>query len=486
MSAPQYLIRIVYQPNGNTFAGAQVDSQSEVDILKSGSFDCSQALLEDFYINWAQTAGGAGDLPEGIDHLELGFNGGIVEIPRSALLSIQNLYVWQNLGHPDSCLQSISLKLNSQPIEPPCSENSDCPDGQKCVNGECVDCEEEQADYFRFRVEFDRETAVPDLGGNVSKIDIAPRSIASMNSSTVIETSSYSNLSCLVRAIPCDASGNPKPYNGNASFKCNAQSNTNQGLIEYSSGVESGWKHTGMINSSADGITGYQYTRIEVNGIEESAAVYEEGCGGYVAEEPEQIPVTGEPPIIPPPVEPEEPEVLPPPSEPSPPDDWPQPWEPPYTPPINPIPPTQPLSPEEPTTGCDCEIYLAQYIGSRLVWLVTAVLNVKDTLYNFTLSAYDIINALIQFLSSVYSNFSLFLVEFLRLIYQTALHFVTVYQNEQFKNREKIAEVVDELKTFNTKFAEFADNYEPVQIENEYRTQSHRIIDNLDSTLNKL
>lgn len=368
----------------------------------------------------------------------------------------------------------------------PCDDNSDCPEGQKCVDGECVDCEEEQATHFRFRVEFDRETAVPDLGGNVSKIEIPPRSIATMNSSTIIETASYSNLICLVRAIPCDASGNPKPYNGNASFKCNAQSNTNQGLIEYVSGVESGWKHTGMINSSADGITGYQYTRIEVYGIEESALVYEEGCGGYVAEEPIQIPITGGPPIIPPPQEPVEPEVLPPPSEPLPPDDWPEPWEPPYTPPINPVPPTQPISPEEPSAGCECEIYLAQYIGSRLVWLVTAVLNVKDTLYNFTLASYDIINSFIQFLSSVYSNFSLFLVEFLELIYQTALHFVTVYQNEQFKNRAKIDEVIDELKTFNTKFAEFSDNYEPVQIENEYRTQSHRIIDNLDSTLNKL
>ena len=240
-----------------------------------------------------------------------------------------------------------------------CQSNEECPEGQKCVDCECVDCEEEQATHFRFRVEFDRETAVPDLGGNVIKIEIPPRSIASMNSSTVIDTASYANLTCLVRAIPCDASGNPKAYNGNASFKCNAQSNTNQGLIEYVSGSESGWKHTGMINSSADGITGYQYTRIEVYSIEDSAVVYEEGCGGYVAEEPIQIPVTGEPPVIPPPEKPDEPEVLPPPSEPSPPDDWPEPWEPPYTPPINPIPPTEPTPPEAPSTSCDCEIYLA-------------------------------------------------------------------------------------------------------------------------------
>jgi len=33
---------------------------------------------------------------------------------------------------------------------------------------------------------------------------------------------------------------------------------------------------------------------------------------------------------------------------------------------------------------------------------------------------------------------------------------------------------------------DFTEQYEPVIIENEYRTQSHRVIDNLDEVVNKL
>jgi len=33
---------------------------------------------------------------------------------------------------------------------------------------------------------------------------------------------------------------------------------------------------------------------------------------------------------------------------------------------------------------------------------------------------------------------------------------------------------------------DFVEQYEPVTIENEYRTQSHRVVDNLDSLVNKL
>ena len=33
---------------------------------------------------------------------------------------------------------------------------------------------------------------------------------------------------------------------------------------------------------------------------------------------------------------------------------------------------------------------------------------------------------------------------------------------------------------------DFVEQYEPVNIENEYRTQSHRVIDNLDEVVNKL
>ena len=43
-----------------------------------------------------------------------------------------------------------------------CVDSSECPEGEKCVNGECVPCDEQQASHFQIRAEFEELVTLPD------------------------------------------------------------------------------------------------------------------------------------------------------------------------------------------------------------------------------------------------------------------------------------------------------------------------------------
>jgi len=356
-----------------------------------------------------------------------------------------------------------------------CEDNSDCPDGQKCVDGECVDCENQAATHFRLREEY---SELASITGELVSYQLSALYPLPVASPLEISLENHNQLRSWWRVLFCDSVGNPAPYDGE--FQINANNNYQVGT---GGNVPSGNMLFGPWDNQPDiaGGGNMYISKVFVEFADESLPIVEPVCSGITPESPVEPtpPIPETPPVEPPPEEPPEIEEYPPPDEPSPPAPWPEPWEPPYTPPEKPLPPS------EPETGCECEIYLGSVLGQ----IVAAI-------YDAIWAAYDRLNTVFQFASGMFGSFQDFCGAFLNLIYQSVMYIVNSYQIEQVRNREKISEVVDELKkisevvdelkTFNAKFAEFADNYEPVQIENEYRTQSHRVIDNLDSTLNKL
>jgi len=375
--------------------------------------------------------------------------------------------------------QSVSKSFSSQSVSSwtleyeqgslnylqPCDDNADCPEGQKCVDGECVDCDNQAATHFRLREEY---SELASIAGALVPYQLSALNPLPVTSPLEVSLENHNQLRSWWRVLFCDSNGNPAPYDGE--FQINANNNYQVGT---GGNVPSGNMLFGPWDNVPDiGGGGNMYiSKVIVEYADESSPITEPDCSGITPEAPDEPtpPIPETPPVEPPPEEPPEIEEYPPPDEPSPPAPWPEPWEPPYTPPEKPLPPS------EPETGCECEIYL----GSILLQIV-------DSIYDSIWSAYDRLNTVFQFASGMFGSFQGICGAFLNLIYQSVMYIVNSYQIEQVRNREKISEVVDELKTFNAKFAEFADNYEPVQIENEYRTQSHRVIDNLDSTLNKL
>jgi len=155
--------------------------------------------------------------------------------------------------------------------------------------------------------------------------------------------------------------------------------------------------------------------------------------------------------------------------------------------PLEPLPPYEPVEPEVPTVptvptppapelNCECFAYVAESIQdlTRVLALEMGKLRV-DLVKTINLLGSEV-DELSQSQRLMQQWFSTILFEqFQRLVSA---------QYQTLEGTEKsFSEILQEI---NQNAKDFVTEYEPVNIENEYRTVSHRIIDDLDSTLNKL
>lgn len=180
-----------------------------------------------------------------------------------------------------------------------CSDDSDCDENQKCVDGECVDCEEVQATHFQVRWEFPTLTTNSD-GDSFMYLLSAVTSIASANSGLVLLSPSFNNNKVYARIRFCDSSGAIALYKGSGYFcpvgGLNGLYPTNLPSSEISSYLSS------EVDAEANLATGTFQASTYVN-IGASDVIYEPDCSGLTPEEPPAV-VPVEPPTEP------DPEVL--------------------------------------------------------------------------------------------------------------------------------------------------------------------------------
>lgn len=164
------------------------------------------------------------------------------------------------------------------------------------------------------------------------------------------------------------------------------------------------------------------------------------------------------------------------------------------------------IKPSPPDTGCECEKYLADALyynfdslGNRLIDLTNSLdarLSEQNSLIHSLLS--DQNRILFEQLSEsnrLSYELSLFLA---RKLYPQILSVVSSLESIRDDIKKGLIEgddgLIDIVKTGLQEgdkglvdfVKDFTEQYEPVTIENEYRTQSHRVIDNLDEVVNKL
>lgn len=355
----------------------------------------------------------------------------------------------------------------------PCIENSECPDGLKCVAGECVPCDNQEAHYFQVRFEYDELVTTSDA----NQVMYTMSGIYPITGSEgqIIQGQETSGLWYYPRIRFCNIYGEIRPYTGALAFygACNPDGSTalysnNFGELKDVSSVIGERAKTDSISANP-----WFVPRLLIEFIEASETIWEPDCSFIW---PAELP----------PIEP----VVP-----SEPDDPVEPTEPEEETPIDkeehegePEEPEKPDKPVEPS-NCECENYIANsvQVGSDQIFdmlgslkdsidrlsnnltkdvdRVSLSINQAANLNNLALSAIN--TNLFNLLMFATDRFYNELVQF-RHDFQSLGKFEEKWISEYFKK------ISDDFEVFKTKFEEFSDSYEPVQIENEYRVQSRR------------
>ena len=365
-----------------------------------------------------------------------------------------------------------------------CSCDFDCPDGEKCVDGECVPCDEQQATHFQVRFEYEELVTTSDAKQVMATLSsIYP--IAD-SEGQIIQGQETSGLWYYPRIRFCNSEGEPRPYTGALAFYGYCNPDGSSALYSNNSSLtEKSWVIGQKAITDHVAANPWSVPRLLIEFIEQSRIVYEVSCSGV---DPEEFP-----PIDP--VEPTEPE------EPLPPD----PGDPPEE--IDgPLPP-DPVDgtgggepPPEPQEGlCDCEKYLAKMILAGTQQIRNAIVEHGNQLDARLADGHSVLYDRITSLERVlYQQHS----ETNRLLYELSMYLFQPFHAEVVTIRKTLQKslesgddgLIDIVKSGLVEgeeglidyVKEFVDNYEPVTIENEYRTQSHRVIDNLDEVVNKL
>lgn len=329
-----------------------------------------------------------------------------------------------------------------------CNVDSDCGENQKCVDGVCVDCEPQQATHFQVRWEF--EELHQDQDGNQVMFVISDlKNISNLVGNDIITSPPFVGGSkpwAYPRIRFCKSSGEAAPYSGSVSIAgyCNPDGSMAMFVKSWpASGVETPVSWLLGDYSEVDLISDnpLAVARLLIEWMDSSETILESACSGVGVSEPPDIP----------PVEPEPPE------EPVEPDD------PEETDPEVLI--EEPVEPIEPENTCECEVYLAKKIAKAIIQLSNSVITLGNK-----------IDARFEEQIKISKQTA----EYLKDTFQPIFEKLQVDVSDIEKYQKDLSEDIEFLKE---SVADFVEQYEPVQIENEYRTQSHRIIDNLDSTI---
>ena len=202
----------------------------------------------------------------------------------------QNLnteYSYTSEKHIDTSITQFQFRYyEDEPEE--CENNDDCPDGEKCVGGECVPCEEQQATHFQIRFEY-TELAT-DSSGSQSMYHLSSIIPIAGAEELIIQGTEINQPTYFPRIRFCDSEGNIKPYTGTLSFhgfstpdKAWTFSVANGNLTEASTfiGVES---QTDAVSNNP-----WFIPRVLINHIDESAVIYEADCSSVTPQEPPDI-----------------------------------------------------------------------------------------------------------------------------------------------------------------------------------------------------
>lgn len=347
-----------------------------------------------------------------------------------------------------------------------CNESTPCPEGEKCVDGECVPCGEQQATHFQIRFEYSE--LATDAGGSQTMYHLSSVIPIAGSEELVIQGTEVNQSKYYPRIRFCDSEGNIKPYTGTFSFygfttpdKAWTLYPSNGNLTESSTfiGVES---QTDAVSNNP-----WFMPRVLINHIDESSTIYETECSSVTPEEPPVIePVFPEEPVEPDePTEPEEP--------------------------TEPTEPTKPTEPDEPETGCECEKYIGKQIARAADILYEGIILLKREL---SVGFREIVVEMYEARKLNY-KLSMFLqnqqYQVLISQHQRLYEILQSIQKGLIKGDDGLIDIVKSGLVEGEKglvdyVKEFVDNYEPITIENEYRTQSHRVIDNLDDVVKKL
>lgn len=314
-------------------------------------------------------------------------------------------------------------------------------------------CDDIQATHYQIRLEYEGVASFSDATENTYQLmPIQPLPVDNSYQVAMDSNRPYYYL----RIRFCDASGNIKPYTG--SFGVTGASD-NAGInmfVQTGSLTNSGSWLSGRIQSFANTDGWYQHS-YKIDYLDSSAVIKDPDCAEDplpLPEDPQPIPPTELPlPEFPPEIEPEDP--------------------------VEPETPTTPLppSPPAPEAGCECQEYIAESIQD-----LTRVLSLE--LGKLRTDLVKSINALNVQLVSIDETNNKVLKWSIDTLYPELQKLVrAMYTIPGIKPEMSISQVLDQI---NDNVNEFVVQYEPVNIENEYRTVSHRIIDDLDSTLSKL
>lgn len=220
-----------------------------------------------------------------------------------------------------------------------CSDDSDCDAGEKCVDGQCFPCDEQQATHFQIRAEFEELVTLPD-GSQTMYLLSSVYPIGSGVSNQIIQLAECNGVWYYPRIRFCDASGVIKPYTGALAFYgyCNPDGSTALWVNNFNA-VEQSHFLGQRAQMDLHFASPLSVPRILVEFIEPSAVILEPDCSSVTPEDPPDIE----------PVEPDDPEE---PDEPTEPDE-----------PIEPDEPDKPTPPPQLQDGlCPCE----EYIGLQI------------------------------------------------------------------------------------------------------------------------
>lgn len=389
---------------------------------------------------------------------------------------------------PMEYYQSISapngITIERAPITE-CQENSDCEIGEKCVDGECVPCEQQEATHFQVRFEY--EELVTTSEANQVMATLSSIYPISGSDGRIIQGQESSGLWYYPRIRFCNSDGEARPYTGSLAFYgfCNPDGSTalysnNLGDLHETSWVVGQKARTDSVSSNP-----WSVPRVLIEFIEPSEVIYETGCSGVLPEE--------FPPIEP--VEPSEPEEPLPPDPGDPPDEIEEPLPP------DPIDGTgggEP--PTEPQEGlCDCEKYLAKMVLAGTQQIRNAIVEHGNQLDARLADGHAVLYERMTSLERVlYQQHR----ETNRLLYELSMFLFQPFYSEVVQVRKTLQKalesgddglidiikkgLVEDDKGLVDYAKDFVEQYEPVTIENEYRTQSHRVVDNLDSIMKNL
>ena len=202
-----------------------------------------------------------------------------------------------------------------------CSDDSDCDAGEKCVDGECVPCDEQQATHFQIRAEFEELVTLPD-GSQTMYLLSSVYPIGSGVSNQIIQLAECNGVWYYPRIRFCDASGVIKPYTGALAIYgyCNPDGSTALWVNNFNA-VEQSHLLGQRAQMDLHFASPLSVPRILVEFIEPSAVILEADCSSVTPEDPPDIePVEPDDPEEPDePIEPDEPDEPDEPGKPTPP-----------------------------------------------------------------------------------------------------------------------------------------------------------------------